>query len=393
MNLWSSNTPAHFWLCQPDIPDSQWAVAIQKALPVLGLSPLPDDVDHLLAMVLGEGQFGSNHWRPTKSKQLYFLIKPFFPKKLRNRIRSLLKTPSQNSFILKWPIEDRYVRFLWEVMRQVLIHLRLDSTHFINFWPDQFDFSFVLTHDVETGIGQSFIQEVADLEESLGFRSSFNFVINDYPINSKVIEDLKGRGFEVGIHGLNHDGKLFSSLPVFKEQVKDINKYLKIYEAVGFRSPSTYRQPDWMQSLEVEYDLSFFDTDPWEPIPGGTMNIWPFTLGKFIELPYTLVQDNTLLNILKQKTPSTWLQKVDFIQRYHGMVLINTHPDYLRDKTAWDVYADFLKRMQELRNYWHVLPNQIARWWLFRNEGNHSNGSFTSSIREVKINDEELIIC
>ena len=31
-----------------------------------------------------------------------------------------------------------------------------------------------------------------------------------------------------------------------------------------------------MQALEIEYDLSFFDTDPCEPIPGGTMSIWPF---------------------------------------------------------------------------------------------------------------------
>ncbi len=257
-NLWSCNSPELFWRCQPDPPHDDWRAAIQKACPVLGMSIDSGDVDGLLAKTLGEGQFGVKHWELAKSKQLYFFIKPFVPRKFRNRIRSILKTTSQSGYLLGWPIEDRYVHFQWEVMRQLLNILRFDSIRFTNFWPGQFDFSFVLTHDVETGIGQSFIQAVADLEESLGFRSSFNFVINDYTINYKVVEDLRRRGFEIGIHGLSHNHKLFSSLQVFQEQVKTINEYIKIYEAVGFRSPSTYRQPEWMQSLEIEYDLSFF---------------------------------------------------------------------------------------------------------------------------------------
>ena len=69
-----------------------------------------------------------------------------------------------------------------------------------------------------------------------------------------------------------------------------------------------------MQALEVEYDSSFFDTDPYEPMPGGTMSIWPFFLGHFVELPYTLVQDHTLSVILGERTPRLWLDKVDFIE-------------------------------------------------------------------------------
>ena len=392
-NLWSCNTPELFWLCQPNPPQDAWRVAIQKACPVLGMAVDPGDIDGLLAMTLGEGQFGPHHWELTKLKNIYLLIKPFIPKKLRNRIRSLLQASSQKDSALGWPIEDRYVRFQWEVMRQLLVCLRVDTTQFITFWPGHYDFSLVLTHDVESGMGQSFIQTVADLEESLRFRSSFNFVIGDYTIDDKVVESLKRRGFEVGIHGLRHDNKLFSSLPAFKEQVKIINEYLKMYEAVGFRSPSTYRQPEWMQLLDIEYDSSFFDTDPWEPIPGGTTCIWPFILGRFVELPYTLVQDNTLVNVLRQKTQKIWLEKVEFIRRYHGMVLINTHPDYLRDKTVWNVYADFLKEMLEHRNYWHALPKEVARWWLFRSKGNLSDGLFNTSTGEVKIHEGELIIC
>jgi peptidoglycan/xylan/chitin deacetylase (PgdA/CDA1 family) len=391
-NLWSGNSPDLFWLCQPNPPKDAWQAAIQKACPVLGISVAPGEIDGLLAMTLGEGQFGPHHWELTKPKKLFFLMRPFLSKKLRNKMRSTLRTSSLKDFALGWPIEDRYIHFQWEVMRQLLILLRIDSSCFLNFWPGQYDFSLVLTHDVETGIGQSFIHEVADLEESMGFRSSFNFVISDYPIDDQLLADLKRRGFEIGIHGIKHSSNLFSSLPAFKERAKIINEYLKMYDAIGFRSPSTYRQPEWMQSLEIEYDLSFFDTDPWEPIPGGTMCIWPFSIGKFIELPYTLVQDNTLVNVLKQKTPKMWLEKVEFIRRYHGMALINTHPDYLCDKTAWNVYADFLKELQEIGNYWHALPKEVSRWWLFRSRQNYSDSLLKPSTREVKIHEGELII-
>ena len=112
-------------------------------------------------------------------------------------------------------------------------------------------------------------------------------------------------------------------------RAKRINAHLKELDAVGFRSPLTMRNPEWMQALEIEYDLSFFDTDPYEPMPGGTMSIWPFILGHFVELPYTLMQDYTLTAVLGETTPRLWLQKVDFIERYHGMALVNTHPDYL----------------------------------------------------------------
>lgn len=34
-----------------------------------------------------------------------------------------------------------------------------------------------------------------------------------------------------------------------------------------------FRHPLWMQSLDIEYDLSFFDTDPYEPMAGGSMSM------------------------------------------------------------------------------------------------------------------------
>ena len=98
------------------------------------------------------------------------------------------------------------------------------------------------------------------------------------------------------------------------------------------------------------------------------MSIWPFILGRFVELPYTLVQDCTLMTILRETTPQFWLQKVDFIDRYHGMVLVNSHPDYLLDPVTWKVYTDFLHVMQHRNGYWHALPKEVANWWRSRSD-------------------------
>jgi peptidoglycan/xylan/chitin deacetylase (PgdA/CDA1 family) len=372
-NLWSSNCSACFWHPHQDVKEEQWRSAIQKALPVLDLPFLPADEDELLNAVLGEGQFGADHWQLGFYKRAYYLLKPLIPRALTRKLRELQSSHSRAIFSLGWPIEDRYVRFQWEVLRQFTLSLGQASISYTGLWPDGHDYAFVLTHDIETQKGQANVRAVADLEESLGFRSSFNFIPERYQIDHGLIEDLRRRGFEIGVHGCKHDGMLFRSYAEFKKRAKKINAYLKELGAVGFRSPLTLRNPQWMQELEIEYDLSFFDTDPYEPIPGGTMSIWPFFMGRFVELPYTLVQDFTLIYVLGERTPRIWLKKVDFIHKHHGMVLVNTHPDYLLNSSAWKIYTEFLESIKNRAGYWHALPMHTARWWYKRLNSSHTD--------------------
>jgi hypothetical protein len=365
-NLWSSNTLARFWLPQPDVPDEAWRAAIERALPVLGLAPPPDGVGQLLELVLGEGQFGPDRWRLSRTRRCYYELKPLLPRQLCYFLRRLQQPSAQGGFRLGWPIEDRYPRFQWEVARQLLATLGRQSLSFKHFWPGGRQYAFVLTHDVETEDGQASVQAVADLDERHGFRSCFNFVPERYPLDHELIEDLRGRGFEIGVHGLKHDGKLFNSHAEFMRRAERINAYLRDLNAVGFRSPLMMRNPEWLQALQIEYDLSFFDTDPFQPIPGGVMSIWPFFIGRFVELPYTLAQDCDLTLVLGEVTPRLWLEKVDFIEKYYGMVLLNTHPDYLAKAVCWNVYAEFLNIMKGRDGYWHALPRDVARWWRAR---------------------------
>lgn len=235
-------------------------------------------------------------------------------------------------------------------------------------WPEGASFAFVLTHDVEDEPGVRHCLTLADLEEEHGFRSSFNFVPYKYKLDQGVVRELQARGFEIGIHGYNHDGRLFTSHKTFKRRVPPINDAVLRYGAVGFRSPMVHRNLEWLQDLDVQYDASYFDIDPYQAMPGGVGSLWPFIAGHFVELPYTLPQDHTLLIVLGEPSTRIWDEKLKYIQHRSGMALMLTHPDYLLDPEKLGLYRDFLARVKEDGGFWHALPRDVARWWRLRDE-------------------------
>jgi peptidoglycan/xylan/chitin deacetylase (PgdA/CDA1 family) len=384
-NLYAANTLSRFWGLSPDVPQEVvWDAAREAAEFLPGGRPVFEagGWDGLMAHVLGEGQFGPAHWQLSRLKRLYYHLRPFLPDQIRPFLRFLSRGRQQDASSLGWPIEDRYIRFLHAVLE--VVQQRCPGVQHAPFWPSDARFAFVLTHDVESAVGQSYVRTLAAVDERYGFRSSFNFVPKGYPVDHALLAELRERGFEVGVHGLRHDGKLFSSRAEFERRAATINGYLQKWGAAGFRAPFTHRNPEWMQSLEIEYDLSFFDTDPYETIPGGTMSIWPFFCGRFVELPYTLVQDHALFESADQGAAQLWLDKVDFIARWGGMALLNAHPDHLRQPERLAVYEDFLRRMAErLRQpepsaapaFWHALPRDVARWWRQRADLSSDKGS------------------
>ena len=246
-------------------------------------------------------------------------------------------------------------------------------------WPEQKRFALVLTHDVESAKGLNKCYELIRLEEHLGFRSSFNFVAEGYNIMPELRHYLTSKGFEVGMHGLYHDGNLYKSKKIFHRQAVRINQYLKEWGSVGFRAPSMYHNLDWTHSLDIEYDASTFDTDPFEPQPDGMGTIFPFFVQGnssrkgYVELPYTLPQDFTLFVMLKEKNIDIWKQKLDWIVENRGMALFITHPDYMNfdgkklgiEEYPIKYYEDFLNYVKSKYDgqYWHVLPKDVARFY------------------------------
>jgi hypothetical protein len=135
----------------------------------------------------------------------------------------------------------------------------------------------------------------------------------------------------------------------------------------------------WIHDLNILYDASTFDVDPFEPQPDGAGTIFPFVVKNrdldksYVELPYTLPQDFTLFILMKQRNIDIWKKKLDWIVEKGGMALVITHPDYMNfnehklaiDEYPVDHYADFLHYINEKyqNQYWHALPREIAQLW------------------------------
>lgn len=258
-------------------------------------------------------------------------------------------------------------------------------------WPEGKKFALVLTHDVESKIGLGRCRSLMELELELGFRSSFNFIPEgSYRVPAELRQELTANGFEVGIHDLKHDGHLFASRRKFKRSAAKINDYAREWGASGFRSGFMLRNLDWLHDLDVQYDASTFDTDPFEPQPDGRHTIFPFWVPHpngssinpkpsainqssrgYVEVPYTLPQDFTLFVLLQEKTPEIWLRKLDWIAQHGGMALVDVHPDYLSfnglvGPTEYPVthYQSFLDHVS--RHYkgafWNTTPSKVAQF-------------------------------
>jgi glycosyltransferase involved in cell wall biosynthesis/peptidoglycan/xylan/chitin deacetylase (PgdA/CDA1 family) len=244
-------------------------------------------------------------------------------------------------------------------------------------WPENKKFALALTHDVDTQKGHDNSLQLAEIEKRLGFRSSFNFVAEDFKVSTKIINQLKADGFEVGLHSIHHKNP-FKSQNKFPKLASKINRYLKEWDAVGFRSPSMYHNLDLLHHLNIEYDASTFDTDPFEPQPDGVGTIFPFWVSGnshnkgYVELPYTLPQDFLLFIMFQQKNIDIWKKKLDWIAENGGMALFISHPDYMNfncidhyEEYPIRYYEEFLTyiKTKYKDQYWHVLPKDIARFW------------------------------
>jgi peptidoglycan/xylan/chitin deacetylase (PgdA/CDA1 family) len=285
-----------------------------------------------------------------KQKLYYNFLRPILPIPLRQKIQE-----KYNSRIIY------NENFIDDEFMQVVLNAN-EGKEF-NPFPEPCTTVVILTHDVEEEAGFNFIPKVIELEESLGFKSSWNIVPYKYKIDQGIINLINENKHEIGIHGFNHDGKLYYSEKIFNERVPFINEAIKEYGAVGFRSPMVHRNLEWLQKLDIDYDASCFDYDPFQPFPGGTGSIWPFIAGKFVELPYTLPQDHTLFYVLKQKDINIWINKINWLKKNNGMILVLTHPDYLITSHHLHMYKELLKYLKDLKGVWFCLPKEMTDWW------------------------------
>lgn len=309
--------------------------------------------------------------------RVYYRLKPFIPRAVRTAVRRWFASRLRGSIADIWPIMpgSEQPPANWPG------------------WPHGKKFAVVLTHDVESAAGVEKCRQLMQLEMTFGFRSSFNFIPEgNYNVPSELREELASHGFEVGVHDLRHDGRLFASRREFSRKAMRINGYLRDWNATGFRAGFMLHKLDWLHELDIRYDASTFDTDPFEPQPDGRHTIFPFWVPHritnhesqvtnhsadsrpgYVELPYTLPQDSTLFLLLREQTIDIWLRKLDWIAKHGGMALVNIHPDYLSFDGAVETdgqypcsrYKAFLEYLHKQYEgaFWNETPREVAQFY------------------------------
>lgn len=344
----------------PALPLNRGAI---PELFVVGSFPRTDRDEVRTSHRLTTSPFTMSNW----FNRFYFLARPLLPRSLRMGLRRRAIARHFTKSAGSWPIDETAGR----------------PPEGWPGWPDNKRFALVLTHDVEGSLGMRQSRQLADVERELGFRSSFNFVPEgEYQLPNDLRLGLAADGFEIGIHDLHHDGKLYSSRARFLRRARRINHYFHLWGARGFRSAFMLRRLDWLHDLDLQYDSSTFDTDPFEPQPDGAGTIFPFWIPNpqpspkrpgYLELPYTLPQDSTLFLYLGHTSIQTWLTKLDWIVERGGMALVNVHPDYIAfnpsqvscNRYPISFYRDLLLTIRQRYgdNFWHGLPCELHDWW------------------------------
>ena len=355
------------WRPGPVVQDCHGRVVASVWRDTEGNVFLPFDPDDVITRYWSEQYRGPGRGRITSTAKRqavksYYRVRPALPRPVQIALRRRVARIQARTPFPRWPVEST-LHDLYGLMFRYTAALAGRPVPYIAPWPAGRSWALVLTHDVETQAGYDRMSRLRDVEVRLGYRSSWNFVPKRYDVDPRVVDELTAAGCEVGVHGLYHDGRDLESLAVLQVRVPAMRDYAARWGAVGFRSPATQRNWEWMPMLGFDYDSSYPDTDPFEPQSGGCCSWLPFLNGDLVELPITLPQDHTLFVILSQQDERVWLDKTEQLKASGGMALLITHPDYTDHGPLVAAYHRLLAAHRNDPDAWRALPRDVSAWW------------------------------
>jgi len=336
---------------------------------------LPFDVDEVVENLRRERYVSKAPALSTPerlTRRAYYVARPFLPVSVRKHLQRFHLRERKKIEFPSWPVDKTVDNLCAELMSLCVQAGGGHRIPFVWFWPDEYQGCVLVTHDVEQEDGLAFCRSLMEIDERFHVRSSFQVVPEDrYPVSQAFLDEIRGRGFELNVHDLNHDGHLFENRELFLERAKKINDYSKKWGTEGFRSGGMYRNAEWNDAFQFSYDMSFPTCAHLEPQWGGSCSVMPYFLGGLVELPLTTTQDYSLFHILGQYSLDLWKAEMDCIVSSHGLASFIIHPDYVIEDRARRVYERLLEFLTEecvVKKFWQPLPRDAARWWRARRD-------------------------
>ncbi len=319
-------------------------------------------------LVPGRERFVTHEW----ILKAYYFVRRLLPVWVRRHLQRAYFSDWQTRPFPNWPVDFTVDTLHEEFLRLSMRAAGVQRMPFIWFWPDGAPSCLIMTHDVETSAGRDFTPQLMDLDESRGIKASFQVIPEErYEIPDEYVREIRKRGFEFNIHDLNHDGHLYQKREEFLRRARKINEYGRRYQARGFRAGAMYRKLDWYDTYEFSYDMSLTNVAHLEPKRGGCCTVFPFFVGKILELPLTTSQDYSVFHILNDYSIDLWKEQLDLIRQRNGLMSFIAHPDYLIEPRAREVYEsllDYLRQMIDREKIWAALPGEVDHWWRVRSQ-------------------------
>jgi hypothetical protein len=305
-------------------------------------------------------------------RKAYYCARPLLPVWVRRHLQSMQLKDWKKIPFPAWPVDATVERILERLLVLLLKAGTIERIPFIWFWPNGASSAAIMTHDVETEAGRDSCSSLMDLDHAYGIRSSFQIIPERrYAVSQSLLDEIRRRGFEINVHDLNHDGRLFDNREEFLRRAERINRYGQEFGASGFRSAVLYRNLDWYGDLNFSYDMSVPSVGHLEARRGGCCSVMPYFIGKILELPLTTTQDYSLFYILHQYSIDLWKCQAARIMNKHGLISFIVHPDYLIKRRARETYNSLLAYLAQLRSegkIWIALPGEVNQWWRARSQ-------------------------
>jgi hypothetical protein len=302
--------------------------------------------------------------------KFYYLIRKGLPFRIRRQLQRLYFRDWKKLPFPAWPVDFTVDALHEEFLRLLLQATGVRKLPFIWFWPEGASSCLIMTHDVETAAGRDFTFELMDLDDSAGIKASYQVVPEmRYEVPDAYVCGIRRRGCEFNIHDLNHDGHLYRERAEFARRAAEINGYVHRYNARGFRAGAMYRKQDWYDAFAFSYDMSVPNVAHLEPFRGGCCTVMPYFIGDIVELPLTTIEDYSLFHVLDDHSIELWKQQLALVRGRNGLMSMLTHPDYLIERRARNVYESLLGHLRQMiarENVWAALPGDVDRWWRAR---------------------------
>jgi len=226
----------------------------------------------------------------------------------------------------------------------------------------------ILSHDLDTLEGlQNAVHLFLPIEEDVG-AVSVNFIVPfGWDIDMTLVEELKGRGHEMGIHGYDHSNlTAYCSGETLHERIKRGKCEFADHTVMGYRAPSLVRTRILLAGLSnfYRYDSSVPTSGGPFPVPNnGCATARPFRIEGIWELPLTMPRDGSLLFLgySPEKILSIWKKCALEIALSGGLIFLLTHCEkrFSGRSDMLDIYERFLHFLNESDAFYWSTPARV----------------------------------